>query len=113
VKRLGEETVGHAALDSRFRDALGRVVRAHLGADSQPLEIRRHDEPVLSAHAKHRSSRAGEVAVERNQGTALSKLTCFGNNSADEHERVARGVELASTKVVVRRELPRGRSSAR
>jgi hypothetical protein len=53
------------------------------------------------------------VAVERNQGTALSKLTCFGNNSADEHERVARGVELASTKVVVRRELPRGRSSAR
>jgi hypothetical protein len=106
--------VGHAALDSRFRDALGRVVRAHLGADSQPLEIRRHDEPVLSAHAKHRSSRAGEVAVKRNRGTALSKLTCFGNNFADEeHERVARGVELASTKVVVRRELPRGRSSAR
>ena len=98
--------VGHAALDSRFRDALGRVVRAHLRADSQPLEIRRHDEPVLSAHAKHRSSWAGEVAVERNRGTALSKLTCFGNNSADEeHERVARGVELASTKVVVRREL--------
>ena len=106
--------MGHAALDSRFRDALGRVVRAHLGADSQPLEIRRHDEPVLSAHAKHRPPRAGEVAVERNQGTALSKLTCFGNNFADEeHERVARGVELASTKVVVRRELPRGRSSAR